>query len=302
MDYTIKTDRENILGSGSFCVVYKAKKTGEEREIAAKSINAAMHPQIPTQDLERLMNLDHKDVVEIFDFHQENETFWIFMELCPWGDLNQVFQKQKVDFQQRSEIMIRISKGVAYLHDNNIIHRDIKPENILIKSIDPVMGPKLTDFDLSKFLDEDAETSVMGTNVGTNAFRAPEFFNRIGGRLRYHRNVDIYACAMTFLAMIQATEGVRRLAPHIETPFDDLELYVLSIGQLIAERVRYNIPELNIVRISEMVSEGGGASSDRGQNIRSIRGLIQKMTCVEPGERLTAFQVVKYLEQVNIID
>ena len=152
-----------------------------------------------------------------------------------------------MDFQQRSEIIIGIAEGVAYLHDNNIIHQDIKPGNILIKCIDPVMVPKLTDFDLSKFLDEDAETSVMGTNVGTNAFRAPEFFNRTGGRLRYHRNVDIYTCALTFLAMIQATDRVRSLAPHIKTPHDDLELYVLLIGQLIAERARYKIPELNIV-------------------------------------------------------
>lgn len=95
--------------------------------------------------------------------------------------------------------------------------------------------------------------------------------------------MDIYTCALTFLAIIQATEGVRRLASHIETPRDDLELYVFSIGQLIAERVRYKIPELNIVRISEMVPEGGAVSSDRGQNMRSIRSLIQKMTCVEPG-------------------
>ena len=72
-------------------MVCKAKKTRRGREIAAKSINTAMHLQIPTQDLEKLVNLDHNNVVEIFNFHQENGTFWIFMELCPFGDLNQVF-------------------------------------------------------------------------------------------------------------------------------------------------------------------------------------------------------------------
>ena len=115
-EYTINTDRENILGSGSFGVLYKAKKTGGGRKITAKSINAAMHPQIPRHDLERLVKFDHNNVVEIFDFHQENGKFWIFMELCPFGDLNQVFQKQKVNFQQRSEIMIGIAKGVAYCY------------------------------------------------------------------------------------------------------------------------------------------------------------------------------------------
>ena len=296
-DYKIQTDNENTLGSGAFGVVFKSKKTGESTTVAAKRINSSIHPGILSRDtaLAKLLDLDHTNVVQVFDFHQENETFWLFMEFCEHGDLNTFFRKQNVNSQQKSEIMVGITKGIIYLHENNIIHRDIKPANIIIKHVSPVV-PKLTDFDLSKFFDPDVETSAMNTDVGTLAFKAPEFFNRVGGRLRYHRNVDIYACALTFLAIIQAQDGTRKLTPRIETPRDESELHVFSIGQLIAERIKYNVPELNIVRLCEDEREVGVASRDY---TLSIRRLIQEMTCIDPEERLKADQVLLYLEQVR---
>ena len=141
--------------------------------------------------------------------------------------------------------MSRIAKGIGYLHAENVIHLDLKPGNILIAS-DSLLVPKLTDFDLSKSLDPDYETSVMSSNVATLAFKAPEFFNRIDGKLIYHRNVDIYAAGLTFLAMIQAPERCSKLVPQLETPKDDTELYVQSIGQLIAERKKHNEKELSV--------------------------------------------------------
>ena len=149
-----------------------------------------------------------------------------------------------------------IADGINYLYAQNIIHRDIKPGNILIASDLPIV-PKLTDFDLSKYLDPDYETSVMSSNVGTLAFKSPEFFKRVNGKLRYHRNVDIYAAGLTFLAMTQAHDGSRKLVPGTETPRDDSELFVQSIGQLIAERLKYKVQELNIVVIEQAGSSLG---------------------------------------------
>ena len=171
------------------------------------------------------------------------------MEFCCHGDLNKFFNKRKVQLKQKLEIMKGIAGGINYLHSQNVIHRDIKPANVLITQDSPVI-PKLTDFDLSKSLDPDYETSVMSSNVGTSAFQAPEFFNRVGGKLRYHRNVDIYAARLTFLALIQGREKHQQLIPQIETPREDSELHVQSIGQLIAERIKYKVQELNIVRIT----------------------------------------------------
>ena len=63
----------------------------------------------------------------------------------------------------------------------------------------------------------------MTSNVGTPAFKAPEFYQRNEkGVIHYHRCVDIFALGVAFLAMIQ---GNKHLVPQIETPNDSSEYY-----------------------------------------------------------------------------
>ena len=292
-DYIIKIEKNNghVVGQGAYGIVYKAVDRNNET-VAAKTINVKIHNRILTQDFITLTKLNHENIVRIMDFHQQEETFWMFMELCRYGDLNDFFHNRFLYFNHKVEIMRGIANGIGYLHAENIIHRDIKPGNILIGSTLPIV-PKLTDFDLSKSLDPDYETSVMSSNVGTLAFKAPEFFNRIDGKLRYHRNVDIYAAGLTFLAMIQAKEGCKKLVPQIETPQDDSELHVQSIGQLIAERIKYKVKNLNIVVNDEKKAKAMSIE------MNEARKLIQKMTSVDPKDRLTADQVMDLLIQVN---
>ena len=111
------------------------------------------------------------------------------------------------------------------------------------------LSVKLADFDVSKFLEENYETSEMKTNVGTPAFKGPEFYRRNAwGETSYHRNIDVYSLGLTFLAMLQADTESRKLAPHIETVLDDLDRFT-SIAQVIATRVRFRLKELNVVNL-----------------------------------------------------
>ena len=125
----------------------------------------------------------------------------------------------------------------------------------------------------------------MTSNVGTLAFKAPEFFQRTSsGKIEYHRNVDIYAAGLTFLAIIQAEKGKKMLIPQIETPMDDSKLSEVSaptIGQLIAERINCKKGRLNIV-------------DNRKKD--SLRWLIAQMTYSNPKDRLSAAQVSTLLE------
>ena len=127
----------------------------------------------------------------------------------------------------------------------------------------------------------------MTTNVGTLAFKAPEFFQRTSpGHIEYHRNVDIYAAGLTFLAILQAEKGKKMLIPRIETPMDETELHTDSIGRLITERIKYKVPELSIVK-----TEGSN---------RSLRWLIGQMTCVNPKDRLSSSKVLQLLKNVDV--
>ena len=186
--------------------------------------------------------------MKILDIEKTENILWMMMPLCEF-DLNKLYKTRDVPLEANIKIMKEITAGIKYLHSKDIVHRDVKPENILVAFEDPLVI-QLTDFDVSKCLDPEVETSLMSTNVGTLVFKTPEFFQRTSpGKIEYHRNVDIYAAGLTFLAILQAEKGKKMLIPHIETPLDGTEFHAPSIGQLIAERVKYKVPILNIVNI-----------------------------------------------------
>ena len=76
-----------IIGSGAYVIVFLG--TGPKKQkIAAKRINGKL-PRILREDVSKLTQLNHNNIVKIFRFHQQDETFWLFMEFCSHGDLNQ---------------------------------------------------------------------------------------------------------------------------------------------------------------------------------------------------------------------
>ena len=273
-------DQAQVLGTGAFGVVFKGSDVNKNT-IAAKRIDGNVHPRILTQDLDRFLQLDHLNVLKILDVEKDGNIVWMMMQFCKF-DLNQFYKTGRVPLETNIEIMKQIVAGIKYLHSQYIVHRDIKPGNILVAFNNP-LRILLADFDVSKCLDPEVETSLMTSNVGTLAFRAPEFFQRTSpGKIEYHRNVDIYAAGFTFLAILQAEKGKKMLIPQIETPMEDSEFHVPSIGLLISERIKYKVVGLNIVK-------------PEGEQ-RRLKWLISYMTCVNPEKRWSADKVLDKLE------
>ncbi len=293
--YRVNTGK--ILGKGSFGIVHKAlDKHGVD--VAAKRIDFSAKsqkrlPQI-AKDLKKLTSLKNENIARIFEVSEDEETIWVFMELCNHGDLVDYLQgseaSSSVSANEKLKLMLDIAKGVEYLHSKNVIHRDIKPSNILVAG-SPATA-KLTDFDCSKFLEDDYSTSVMTSNVGTMAFKAPEFYLRtVGGELYYHRNVDVFSTGLTFLAMIQNHPF---LVPKLETPNEPSEVSAgYTIGMLMAERKRYKVDPLQVVKLAK---EGSDSANDLWNKVRRE---IQKMTRVETTERASAAEVVQSLKRLT---
>ena len=197
----------------------------------------------------RLKNNVHNDhVIKVYDVKRWKDSMWIMMEFCNLGNLNKFFIKyyQKIDTKVKLNIMGQIAKGVAFLHQKNIVHRDIKPGNILLKSSNGYAVVKLGDFGLSKFLDPDEMTSAMSSNVGTVTFKAPEFWDRKpNDRVKYHRNVDVYVAGLTFAAMLQAKPRCT-LAPKAEGSMQPFETK-MAIGFAALTRCQNKHREIRVV-------------------------------------------------------
>ena len=141
-------DQRDVLGQGAFGIVYKGKDA-KKNEIAVKRIDGDLHPRILTQDLNRLIKLDHQHVMKILDVEKDKNLVWMMMPFCELGDLNHFYKTRDVLPETNLEVMKQIMAGISYLHRQDVVHRDTKPGNTLLAT-ELSLKILLADFDVSK--------------------------------------------------------------------------------------------------------------------------------------------------------
>ncbi len=224
-------DLNDVFGRGGFGDVYKGEKKENKRIVAIKRIiMRGTSAEKEYENIKKLKDKKHPNVVNIDDIIREVGCIWIVMEHCAFGDLNNLFSGNYhlvEGMEERVKLMRQISLGLAFLHDHLVYHRDIKPANILVTT-DENNGlvAKLSDFGLARIFEEDDSSSRMYSEVGTPHYKAPELF--CPGRKLYYKNVDIFALGVTFLGMVQAKPN-KKLQPKIENSRDLEE----SMGKII---------------------------------------------------------------------
>lgn len=181
---TIFTDC--VLGFGGHgTVVYKGRFGG--RDVAVKRMLREFY-DIASHEVGLLQESDdHANVIRYYDKEEDQQFFYIALELCP-ASLQDVVERPR-DFPlvplDKPEMLRQITNGLGYLHSLKIVHRDIKPQNILVSAprANPLLPaaehqPRLliSDFGLCKKLEAD-QNSFRATTAhaaGTSGWRAPE--------------------------------------------------------------------------------------------------------------------------------
>ncbi|ELP89717.1 protein serine/threonine kinase, putative [Entamoeba invadens IP1] len=118
-----------------------------------------------------------------------------FAEFGSLQDLMKHKTSEEVNMKFRVKLMLDASKGIQYLHSNNILHRDIKPDNILVFSLDTneKVNAKLTDFGSRRNVNLLMTNMTFTKGIGTPVYMAPKVLKKE----KYKMSSYIYSFGVT---------------------------------------------------------------------------------------------------------
>jgi serine/threonine-protein kinase len=193
------------LGEGGMAIVYKARDTRLEADVAVKIIRTEnILPSALGRTLKRfereakaLARLTHPNIVKVTDYGEHEGKPYLVMPLLSGGTLKSKLNGKSMSWQDALRILIPMADALGYAHKHDIIHRDVKPANILITENGQ---PMLADFGVAKILDveETMELTGTGVGIGTPEYMAPE---QVTNKLVDAR-IDIYALGVVFYEMV----------------------------------------------------------------------------------------------------
>ena len=201
-----------LIGKGGYSEVYKAYDVQKHQLVACKLIQLKdnwpeeikeSYIKHTLRENSLLKILNHNKIVNLYDTIEINESsFCNILEYCPGPDLA-LFIKKNGLIQEKIAlvIIVQILEALLYLNKlpNKIIHYDLKPENIIFTED---MKIKITDFGLSKIIDENSDyIQLTSQGVGTYWYLPPECFEEKKD-IKINSKVDIWSLGVILYEMI----------------------------------------------------------------------------------------------------
>ena len=194
----------DAIGAGGMGVVYRARDTKLERDVAIKVL-----PEEFARDQERLerftrearllAQLNHTNIATLYGLEELDGRQFLVMELVEGETLAERIARGPIPGDEAIALFVQIAEGVEAAHEKGIIHRDLKPPNI---KVGPDGHVKILDFGLAKMFAGDADPAVassqsptltkgtaLGAIMGTTAYMSPE---QARGKI-VDRRTDIWA-------------------------------------------------------------------------------------------------------------
>jgi len=207
------------LGSGGMADVYLADDLLLNREVAVKVLHAqyASDPafiQRFRQEAQSAANLNHPNIVNIYDWGNEGDLYYIVMEYVEGRDLKEILRSEGRLLPERAaEIAAEVCAALQFAHRSNLVHRDIKPHNIFITNLGQV---KVMDFGIAREGSGGGITQT-GMVMGTPQYISPEQAQglAVDGRS------DIYSLGVVLYEMLTG-----------QVPFDDPNPVTITYKQV----------------------------------------------------------------------
>jgi serine/threonine protein kinase len=169
------------LGQGMMGIVYQARDTVLQRNVALKTISLAFTVTEKEreafearflQEARAAATLAHPGIVVVYDVGMDLEvgTPYMALEFLRGKTLESILAAgQVLDWREAIRTVARVAEALHHAHAHGIIHRDVKPANIMILASGE---PKVLDFGVAKL--EGAELTAGGKVLGSPSYMSPE--------------------------------------------------------------------------------------------------------------------------------
>jgi hypothetical protein len=204
--------------------VYRAWHSKLEVEVAVKVLATMDNTSVQRfrQEARLAAQLDHPNLIRVFDVLVEGDCHYIIMGFAQGLTLDEVVRREgQLKVRSALRYLGGAARGIAYAHSRGVIHRDIKPQN-LIRSEEGRI--KVADLGIAKEVQEQGLT-LSRHAMGTPQYMAPE---QIRDARSVQPSADVYSLGATLYYLLTAENGIKGDSVYslfkaaCEEPFPDV--------------------------------------------------------------------------------
>ena len=164
------------LGRGGMAIVFKARERQLERDVAIKVLPYSL--AFDKEFVERFQReartsakLEHPSIIPIYRVGKSGRVIYFVMKYLRGKPLSSVLAARgTLPPCEIRQVLVQVTRALAYAHKSGIVHRDIKPDNIMFDEHGLAV---VTDFGIAKAASGGKLTGT-GMSIGTPHYMSPE--------------------------------------------------------------------------------------------------------------------------------
>ncbi len=260
------------LGRGRMAVVYRARDTLLERDVALKFVSEELGSRTEVREMflreaRSVAQLNHPNIVTIYDSGVINSRVFMSMERVEGRTLDALLGAEgKIAVLESLRIARQVLEALDFAHERQIVHRDIKPSNMM-RSTAGLM--KLMDFGLARALSFEPKSSVI---VGTQSYMSPEQMLGVG----IDNRSDLFAMGATLYEMLTGVlpfagidrtkrpRSLRDFTPGVPEMIDKMVLQALEPepAKRFQSAAEFMVPIKRVLFAIEKATRGNGPTGE----------------------------------------
>ncbi|KAL8215613.1 hypothetical protein R6Q57_022450 [Mikania cordata] len=246
------------IGSGSCGDLHRGVYAGEDvavKILRSETLNQALEEEF-CHEIAILREVQHRNVVRFIGACTKQPHLCIITEYMSGGSLYEYLHKNHhtLTLPQLVKFAIDVSRGMEYLHKNNIIHRDLKTANLLMDSHNVV---KVADFGVARFLNQEG---VMTAETGTYRWMAPEIINH----QPYDQKADVFSFAIVLWELVTA-----------KIPYDNMTPLQAALG--VRQGRRPDLPTNTHPKLLELMQICWGTDANSRPSFSEIKIELERL-------------------------